>query len=175
MEEHCFRGSTAISVRPGPFGLTWFMNNPDYYGGLKVGHEGDTAQYRFHTVEGRFVISFLAEGREHLYAERYDQGTISDVWADRQGVYSETNINPGGELWPGTNTLAIEVGNDNILRLKGTLRGNIPIKPLIDTLAITGGIGRNRGEIARVVTVDGEEQIELWGFRYKRTTSAPSG
>ncbi len=280
-----------------PFGLTWFMNNPDYYGGLKVGHEGATAwfhsmisilydhqlgvivlsntsssdvdaiaaktleyalqektgitpspdplppfsspdtswtqeqfqalagtyvkdasglsfgtvvvqggtggllmegepdiwiprqngyfslpgdnpaesqrmQYRFHTVAGRFVISLLAEGKEYLYAERYDQGTIFDVWEDRQGVYAATNINPGGELWPGTNTLAIEVGTDNILRLKGTLRGNIPIKPLTDTLAITGGIGRNRGESVRVVTVDSQEQIELWGFRYKRTLEA---
>ncbi len=61
------------------------------------------------------------------------------------------------------------MGSDQILRLKGTLRGNIPIKPLTDTLAIIGGIGRNRGESVRVVTVDGEEQIELWGFRYKRT------
>jgi len=126
-------------------------------------------QHRFHTVAGRFVISLLADGLENLYAERYEQGTIPDAWASRQGVYTATNINPGGELWPGTNALAVEVGTDHILRLKGTLRGDIPIKPLSDTLAITGGIGRNRGESVRVVTVEGEEQIDLWGFRYKRT------
>jgi CubicO group peptidase (beta-lactamase class C family) len=121
-------------------------------------------QYRFQTVSGRFVISVIAEAKEMLYAERYEQGTIPDAWAGRQGIYMATNINPGSELWPWTNTLAIEVGSDNILRLKGTLRGNIPIKPLSDTLAIIGGIGRNRGESVRVVNVDGEEQIELWGF-----------
>lgn len=126
-------------------------------------------QYRFRTVSGRFVVSVVAEGKEMLYAERYDQGTIPDAWTNRQGAYTATNINPGSELWPGTNTLGLEVGSDNILRLTGTLRGNIPIKPLSDTLAITGGIGRNRGESVRVVTMDGKEQIDLWGFRYKRT------
>jgi len=42
-------------------------------------------------------------------------------------------------------------------------------KPLTDTVAITGGIGRDRGESVRVVIVGGEEQMELWGFRYRRT------
>ncbi|MFH1490298.1 MAG: C45 family autoproteolytic acyltransferase/hydrolase [Pseudomonadota bacterium] len=132
--------------------------------------ESQRSQYRFHTVAGRFVMStLLANGAEILRAERYDQGAISDAWVNRQGAYTATNINPGSELWPGTNTLALEVGSDHILRLKGTLRENISIKPLTDTLAIIGGIGRNRGESVRVVTVDGEEQIELWGFRYRKT------
>lgn len=42
-------------------------------------------------------------------------------------------------------------------------------KPVTDTVAITGGIGRDRGESVRVVIVGGEEQIELWGFRYRQT------
>jgi len=131
--------------------------------------ESQRMQYRFHTVEGRFVISSLTKGLEFLHAERYEQGTIPDAWVSLQGAYTATNINPGSEPRPEKNTLALEVGADNILRLKGTMRGNIPIKPLSDTLAIVGGMGRNRGESVRVVTVDGEEQIELWGFRYKRT------
>lgn len=131
--------------------------------------ESQRMQYRFHTVAGRAVISCLTSGFEFLHAQRYDQGTIPDAWVNRQGSYTVTNLNPGSELWPGTNTVALEVGSDNILRLKGTLRGSISIKPLTDTFAIVGGIGRNRGESVRVVTVDGEEQIELWGFRYKRT------
>jgi len=134
--------------------------------------ESQRNQYRFHTVDGRFIISLRAGGKEYLYAERYAQGTISDAWRNREGAYTATNINPGSALWPGTNTLALEVGSDNILRLKGTLQGNIPIQPMSDTLAITGGIGRNKGESVRVVTVDGEEQIDLWGFRYKRTLEA---
>ncbi len=126
-------------------------------------------QFKFQSVAGRSVISLLYEGQEYLYAERYEQGSLPAAWTARQGAYTAVNVNPGSGLWPDTSTMTIEVGADGILRLTGTLRGDIPIKPLTDTLAITGGMGRNRGEGVRVMAVGGEEQIEFWGFRYRRT------
>lgn len=140
-----------------------------YFSSPGVGPDSQEVQYKFHTVAGRSVVSLLYNGEESLYMERYEQGAVPAAWTARQGAYTATNINPGSTLWPGTNTMTVEVGADGLLRLKGTLRGNIPIKPISDTLAIVGGIGRNRGESVRVVTVGGEEKIEFWGFRYRRT------
>lgn len=150
----------------------WIPRQNGYFSLPGAGAGAQNIQYRFQTVEGRSIISYFAGGSERIYAERYVQGAIPAAWTARQGAYVATNINPGGSLWPGTNTVVLEVGSDGILRLKGTLRGDIPIKPLSDTVAITGGIGRNRGESVRVVTVGGTEQIELWGFRYKRTAQS---
>ena len=140
-----------------------------YFSSPGVGPDSQEVQYKFHPVAGRSVVSLLYNGGESLYMERYEQGAVPAAWTARQGAYTATNINPGSTLWPGTNTMTVEVGADGLLRLKGTLRGNIPIKPISDTLAIVGGIGRNRGESVRVVTVAGEEEIEFWGFRYRRT------
>jgi CubicO group peptidase (beta-lactamase class C family) len=147
----------------------WVPLQNGYFSYPGVGTDVQAVQLRFQTVAGRSVISYRTAGEEFIYAERYEQGAIPVAWTARQGAYTATNINPGGRLWPGTNTMTVEVGADGLLRIKGTLRGDIPIKPLNDTLAITGGIGRNRGESVRVVTVAGEEQIEFWGFRYRRT------
>lgn len=140
-----------------------------YFSVAGLSPESQEVQYKFQTVAGRSVVTVLYNGVESLYMERYEQGPVPAAWTARQGVYTATNINPGSTLWPGTNTMSVEVGADGLLRLKGTLRGDIPIKPLSDILAIVGGIGRNRGESVRVVNVAGEEQIEFWGFRYRRT------
>jgi len=147
----------------------WIPRQNGYFSYPGTGPESQRAQFKFQTVAGRSVISVRYEGEEFLYMERYEQGAIPAAWTARQGAYAAVNVNPGSTLWPGTNTMTIEVGADGFLRLKGTLRGDIPIKPLTDTLAITGGIGRNKGESVRVVTVAGEEEIEFWGFRYRRT------
>ncbi len=147
----------------------WIPRGTGYFSLPGTGPEARNIQYRFRTVEGRSVISYFAGGREFAFAERYEQGNLPAAWTARQGAYAAVNINPGSTLWPGKNTMTVEVGADGLLRLKGTLRGDIPIKPLSDTLAFVGGIGRNRGESVRVVTGAGEEQIEFWGFRYRRT------
>jgi hypothetical protein len=49
------------------------------------------------------------------------------------------------------------------------MRGDVALTPVSSDLALVAGIGRNRGESVRVVTVDGREQFELWGYRYRRT------
>ncbi|TSA45934.1 MAG: hypothetical protein D4R56_04730, partial [Deltaproteobacteria bacterium] len=150
-------------------GDLWIPLQNGYFSYPGAGPDVQQLQLKFQTLAGRSVISYRYGGEELLYAERYEQGAVPAAWTARQGAYTATNINPGSALWPGKNTMTVEVGADGLLRLKGTLRGDIPIKPLSDTLAIVGGIGRNRGESVRVVTVGGEEQIEFWGFRYRRT------
>ena len=147
----------------------WIPRQNGYFSYPGTGPDSQRAQFKFQSIAGRSVISVRYEGEEFLYMERYEQGAVPAAWTTRQGAYAAVNINPGSTLWPGTNTMTLEVGADGFLRLKGTLRGDIPIKPLTDTLAITGGIGRNKGESVRVVTVAGEEEIEFWGFRYRRT------
>jgi len=136
------------------------------------GEGGQRAQFKFQAIAGRSIVSVLYDGLENPYMERYEQGPVSAAWAARQGAYTAVNVNPGSALWPGANTMVLELGSDGILRIKGTLRGDVPIKTLNDTLTVFGGIGRNRGESVRVVNVGGEEQIEFWGYRYRRTLRA---
>ncbi|HWI13044.1 MAG TPA: serine hydrolase domain-containing protein [Burkholderiales bacterium] len=146
----------------------WIPRQNGYFSLPDTHADAQAMQYKFATVGGRSVISALSGGQEYLHGERYDQGTLPAAWVARQGAYTATNINPGGALWPGTNDVRIEVGADGLLRVTNTLRGDIPIKPASDTLAFVGGIGRNRGESVRVVTAGGVEQIELWGYRYRK-------
>jgi len=147
----------------------WIPRQNGYFSLPDAHADAQATQYKFATVAGRSVISALSGGQESLYGERYDQGTLPAAWVARQGAYTATNINPGGTLWPGTNDVRIVVGADGLLRVTDTLRGDIPIKPVSDTLAFVGGIGRNRGESVRVVTAGGVEQVELWGYRYRKT------
>ena len=147
----------------------WIPRQNGYFSYPGAGSDSQRVQFKFQSVAGRSVISALYKGEEFIYAERYEPGVVPPAWTARQGVYTATNINPGSALWPGTNTMTLEVGADGLLRIKGTLRGDVPIKPIDDSLAIIGGIGRNRGESVRVTTIGGEEQIEFWGFRYRRT------
>jgi CubicO group peptidase (beta-lactamase class C family) len=147
----------------------WIPRQNGYFSYPGTGPDSQRVQFKFQSVAGRSIVSVRYQGEEFLHMERYEQGAIPAAWTARRGAYAAVNINPGSTLWPGTNTMTLEVGADGFLRLKGTLRGDVPIKTITDTLAIVGGIGRNRGESVRVVTVGGEEQIEFWGYRYRRT------
>lgn len=146
----------------------WIPRQNGYFSLPVTDESARTVQLRFQTVAGRFVMSYLVGGHEYVLAERYDQGVIPAAWAARRGAYTATNVNPGSALWPGTNTIILDIDADGFLRIRGTLRGDIPIKPVSDTLAFIPGIGRNRGESVRAVTADGAEQIEFWGYRYRK-------
>lgn len=158
-------GGLMMDGQPGP----WIPRQNGYFSLPDSAPTPQRVQWKFATVEGRRVLYYLKDGAPNLYGERFEPVAVPAAWAARQGAYTATNINPGGSLWPGTNDVRIDVGSDGVLRVTGTLRGDVVIQPLSDTQAIVAGIGRNRGESVRVVQAGGTEQVELWGYRYRRT------
>ncbi|HQR29827.1 MAG TPA: serine hydrolase domain-containing protein, partial [Anaeromyxobacteraceae bacterium] len=126
-------------------------------------------QFRFEELDGRRVVTVLTGGHRYLWAARMEEGPPDAVaaWEGRAGSWTVTNLVPG-TTWPGVDTIAIARGDDGILRVQGTLRGDVPITPVDADEALVAGIGRNRGERLRAVVVDGVEQVELWGYRYRR-------
>jgi CubicO group peptidase (beta-lactamase class C family) len=165
MEVRATEGGLLVDGGPN----TWIPRQNGYFSFADGVPDAQARQYRFHRVEGRDVSSALLGGQRYLLGERYVQGEIPAAWRARAGRYEATNVAPGGALWPGTNTLTISIDDAGILRLGETLRGSIAVTAVSDRLGFVGGLGRNRGESVRVVDVDGEEQVELWGFRYRKT------
>ena len=43
------------------------------------------------------------------------------------------------------------------------------LEPLSDTVALIRGLGGDKGGAVQIVTVDGQEQLQLWGSLYKRS------
>ena len=44
----------------------------------------------------------------------------------------------------------------------------VVIEPLSDTVGLIRGLGNDKGGAVQIVTVDGQEQLQLWGCLYKR-------
>jgi CubicO group peptidase (beta-lactamase class C family) len=160
-------GGLAFSNQPG----LWVPRRNGWFSLPDGVADPQRIQFRFATVDGKDVIDLLQGGARTLYAARFVQGDPAALaaWQARTGRYVATNLNPGAELWPGTSSFFLAVDEDGILRLYGTLRGNVALTPTSGEAALVAGLGRNRGESVRAVTVDGREQVELWGYRYRRT------
>jgi len=59
-----------------------------------------------------------------------------------------------------------------MLVIKYPLQGGViwlVIEPLSDRVALIRGLGNDKGGAVQIVTVDGEEQIQLWGSLYKKS------
>lgn len=138
-------------------------------------------QMRFENVSGRAVM-IRRVGATNLWGEKFTGGEIPPAWQARIGSYRIANLHPDDASlyfpplgWvPRVITLSIV---DGMLLLDGTLRGEVPIQPVSDTLAFVGGVGRNSGESVRVEERSGEERIVFWGLEYRpaRYRSLDSG
>ncbi|HET8722675.1 MAG TPA: serine hydrolase domain-containing protein, partial [Anaeromyxobacteraceae bacterium] len=163
-------GGLSIAGRPGPL-------VPRKNGHFSLGDgvpDAQRVQFRFEEVEGRDVVSVLVDGQRSLWGERFTPGPAdaTAAWEGRAGTWTVTNLNPG-TTWPDASTIAIHQGDDGIVRVTTGLRGDVALTPLSATEARVAGTGRNRGEIVRAVVVDGAEQVEVWGYRYVKTSSPP--
>ena len=134
-------------------------------------------QIEFSEVSERDVMIGHRTGTG-LVGERYQPVPLSPVWRDRLGKYEISNLDPldcsrfvPEELH--IVSLSIElVERDGMLIIEYTIQGppgRLVIEPLGDTLGVIRGLGRDKGGAVQVVTVDGEEQIQLWGSLYKKS------
>jgi len=139
-------------------------------------------QVEFSTISGRDVMIFHGDvllglvGRS-LWGEKFEPVPVSAVWLGRAGKYEISNLYPDDcsrylpeEVQPVSHSVELAV-KDGVLVLGFTIQAKsawLVLEPISDTVARIRGLGRNRGGAVQVVTVDGEEQIQLWGARYKK-------
>jgi len=180
-------GYDTIKVVPG--GLEWWSSyekKTQHLAPLENGWFAPTdsqeLQVEFSTISGRDVMIFHGDvllglvGRS-LWGEKFEPVPVSAVWLGRAGKYEISNLYPDDcsrylpeEVQPVSHSVELAV-KDGVLVLGFTIQAKsawLVLEPISDTVARIRGLGRNRGGAVQVVTVDGEEQIQLWGARYKK-------
>jgi CubicO group peptidase (beta-lactamase class C family) len=133
-------------------------------------------QIEFATISGRGVM-IQHSAYTSIRGERYDAVTTPAVWHDRLGKYEIANLNPEDssrfvpeELWAVIHSFEL-AEKDEMLVLGFVLQGTpvwAVIEPLSETVALIRGLGDEKGGAVQIVTVDEQEQIQLWGSLYKR-------
>ena len=133
-------------------------------------------QIEFTTISGRDVM-VLHSAYTNLRGDRYDPVPMPAVWRNRLGKYEITNLYPDDcsrflpeelVMVPDSIDLA---ERDGMLVIRYPVQGAVlwlVIEPLSDTVALIRGLGSEKGGAVQVVTVDGQEQIQLWGSLYKK-------
>ena len=134
-------------------------------------------QIEFATISGRDVV-ILHSVYTSIGGERYDAVTIPAVWHDRLGEYEITNLYPGDSSRFVPEDLNIVIHSvelaekDGMLGLGFVLQGGpfwVVIEPLSETVALIRGLGDEKGGAVQIVTVDGQEQLQIWGSLYKKS------
>ncbi|MBL7178408.1 MAG: beta-lactamase family protein [Desulfobacteraceae bacterium] len=133
-------------------------------------------QIEFATISGRDVM-IQHWVYTNVRGERYDAVPTPAVWHDRLGEYEITNLNPQDstrfipeKLWAVIHSVEL-AENDGMLVLRFALQDTrvcVVIEPHSETVALIRGLGDDKGGAVQIVTVDGQEQIQLWGSLYKR-------
>jgi len=140
-------------------------------------------QVEFSTISGRDVMVlhedalFGLVGRS-LWGERYEPVPVPVAWLNRLGKYEVSNLYPDDCLRYLPEKVqdlgrSVELAvKDGMLVLGCTIQGNsllLVLEPINDTVAKICALGRDKGGAVQIVTVDGEERIQLWGSLYKKS------
>jgi len=142
-------------------------------------------QVEFSQISGRYVMVRHGGGTQvkgllgkiQLVSEKYQPVPLSAAWQDRLGQYEISNLAPEDctRFVPEevrNISLSIELAErDGMLVIGYTIQAEplyLVIEPLSDTLGVIRGLGRSQGGAVQIVTVDGQEQIQLWGSLYKK-------
>jgi len=139
-------------------------------------------QVEFSTISGRDVMIFHGDvllgliGRS-VWGKKFEPAPMSAVWLSRAGRYEISNLYPDDcsrylpkEVQPVSHAVELAV-KDGVLALGFTIQDNsalLVLEPISNTVARIRGLGRNRGGAVQLVTVDGKEQIQLWGGLYEK-------
>lgn len=103
--------------------------------------------------------------------------SVPSAWLNRLGKYEVSNLYPDDclrylpeKVQDLSRSVKLAV-KDGILVLGCTIQGNsllLVLDPINDTVAKICALGRDKGGAVQVVTVNGEEQIQLWGSLYSK-------
>jgi hypothetical protein len=121
-------------------------------------------------IDDRQLLSIRYNNRLWFYAEKIDPAPLPNTWQNMLGRYQIVNPDPKGS--PQDITLSYEK-DVLVLRYKNPLWHSGEAKnylvPRSGTEALTLGIGRSSGETMRMIEVDGQTGLSIWGYRMKRT------
>jgi hypothetical protein len=125
------------------------------------------AQMRFRSerIGDREVVVGRFKGKRILIGEKVPASAVPQTWLQRVGEYQV--LNPDRQFPVTEPRLKIRDGqlcmSYKMPRLSDkTIQ--VPLRPISDTEAIVLGVGRNRGETLRALTVDGKEALRYSGF-----------
>ena len=120
-------------------------------------------------IDDRQLLSIRYKNKLWFYAEKIDPAPLPKAWQDMLGRYQIVNPDPKGS--PQDITLSIEK-EVLVLRYKNPLwhpgEAKHYLYPRSDTEALTLGIGRSSGETMRMIELDGETGLSIWGYRMKK-------
>lgn len=134
-------------------------------------------QIEFTTVSGRDVM-IQHSAYTDIRGDRYEPVSTPTSWHNRLGKYEITNLYPGDSsmfvpeelsLLPDSIDLA---ERDGMLVIAYPLQGStlwLVLEPLSDTVALIRGLCEGKGGALQILTVDGQEQLQLWGSLFKRS------
>lgn len=136
--------------------------------------DSQAIQYKFDLVSGRNVILGNRENRTGTLTEKYSPVAIPDAWSARIGFWDAFNLDPADALLylPDAGNPSIEIKVADGLLIFQTLPagsgGTFIIQPVDDGRGYLRGLGRNMGSAAQIFTVDGKEELQLLGIRYRK-------
>lgn len=136
--------------------------------------DSQVMQYKFTVVSGRNVMVGNRGNATAALAEKYSPVAIPDAWNARIGFWDAFDLDPADSLlyMPDAGNPSIEIKVADGLLIFRTLPagsgGAFIIQPVDDSRGYLRGLGRNMGSAAQIFTVDGKEELQLLGIRYRK-------
>ena len=136
--------------------------------------DSQTTQYKFTVVFGRNVMLRDTGNKTGVLAERYSPVAIPDAWNARIGFWDAFDLDPADSLLympdAGNPTIEIKVADGILIFncLPAGSGGTFIIQPVDDTRGYLRGLGRNMGSATQIFTVDGKEELQYLGIRYRK-------
>ena len=121
-------------------------------------------EFEFAEIAGRTVMFIHSAGARTLGAELYVPAAVPAAWSGRLGTYAATNW----ECYTSPTPLVLAVQDGMLVATGGEPGGLYVLAPLSDTLAYVRGLGRSRGAAVQIVTVEGREELQFLGVRYRK-------
>ena len=120
-------------------------------------------------IDGRQLLSIRYNDSLWFYAEKINPSPLPNTWHKMLGRYQIVNPDPKGS--PQDMNLSREE-DVLVLRYKNLLwhpgEAKHYLIPRSDTEALTLGIGRSSGETMRMIEIDGETGLLIWGYQMKK-------
>ncbi|MHB8910941.1 MAG: hypothetical protein ACYDAA_18860 [Syntrophales bacterium] len=136
--------------------------------------DSQAMQYRFTVVSGRSVMVVNRGNTTGVMAEKYSPVAIPDAWNACIGFWDAFDLDPADSLlyMPDAGNPSIEIKVTDGLLIFRTLPagsgGTFISQPVDDSRGYLRGLGRNMGSAAQIFMVDGKEELQLLGIRYRK-------
>jgi len=120
-------------------------------------------------IDDRRLLSIRYNNKLWFYAEKINPAPLPKAWHNMLGRYQIVNPDPKGS--PQDITLSYEK-DVLVLKYKNPLlragEAKNYLAPRSGTEALTLGIGHSSGEMMRMIEIDGDKGLAVWGYKMKK-------